>query len=110
MNFIAPIRIWRIRLELRRRVPHDQPYSIHLERRRPVRFGNTVTREYWQYVNYIRVPVRPLVWGETRIVKLIIGCEATMRDSQGHPRLNEVLEMAQDQAAGVLTRSAIEEG
>jgi hypothetical protein len=90
MTLLAPLRIWKIR-----RQQHDQPYSIHLERRAPVRFGRGDTKPYWQYVNHIKTPAR--------VVKLIIGCEATMRDAQGNPRLSEVLEMALEQAAGVLT-------
>ena len=92
---IAPLRIWKIRLELRRRQPRDQPYSIKVERRPAVRFGPAATRPYWQYVNHIRTPART--------VKLIIGCVETMVDHQGNARISEVLEMAVEQAAGVLT-------
>ena len=107
MNLWAPLRIWRIRLELRRRASHDQAYSIHLERRAPVRLGKSDTKPYWQYVNHIHISSRTH-WN-VRTVKLIIGCEATMRDANGHPRLSDVLELAHDQAAGVLTRAAQQE-
>jgi hypothetical protein len=96
MNLIAPLRIWRIRRDLKRIEGAYNGYRVKLERRAPVRFGDRQTREYWQYVNHIRTP--------TKTVKLVLGCVETMIDNNGNPRLIEVLDLARDQAAGVLTR------